>query len=300
MGIKNLRVILAAASLAALSGCATTSAPDPRDPFEPVNRAVFTFNDKVDQYAIKPVAEGYVAVTPEVLRSGIRNFFANLRDPWIGINNILQGKVEEGLSDFFRFITNSTFGIAGFGDIASDMGMQKHNEDFGQTLGRWGLESGPYIVLPILGPSTARDTVGWIADGYAYMPFWVPRTMDWNHRVAWRNGLTILDTINVRANLLGTTGLLEDAALDRYTFVRDAFLQRRRSQIWDGNPPPERRGEAPALSLDLEPSREPAVLALVHLPPYSAPRLQVVDPKVPANYDAVLAATYPPVVAAAR
>jgi phospholipid-binding lipoprotein MlaA len=292
MGIRNLRVFLAATSIAVLSGCATQSVTDPRDPFEPVNRAIFTFNDKVDEFAIKPVADGYVWVTPEILRSGIRNFFANIRDPWIGVNNILQGKVEEGLSDFFRFITNSTFGIGGLGDIASDMGMQKHNEDFGQTLGRWGMGPGPYVVLPILGPSTARDTVGLVADGYAYMPFWVPRTMDWNHRVAWRNGLTILDTINIRANLLGTTSLVEQAALDRYAFVRDAYLQRRRSQVYDGNPPPEgARSEAPALSLDLEPSREPAVIALVQAPPYAVPRLQVVEPKVPANYDAVLAAS---------
>ncbi len=173
------------------------------------------------------------------------------------------------------------------------MGMQKHNEDFGQTLGRWGMGPGPYVVLPILGPSTARDTVGLVADGYAYMPFWVPRTMDWNHRVAWRNGLTILDTINIRANLLGTTNLVEEAALDRYTFIRDAYLQRRRSLVYDGNPPPEataQRSAARSRSTS-SPRASLACWRSCRWRPYAAPRLQVVEPKVPANYDAVLSAS---------
>jgi phospholipid-binding lipoprotein MlaA len=283
-----------------LGGCATAS--DPRDPIEPVNRAVFQFNDQVDRFAIKPAAEAYKFVTPEIVRTGVRNFFANLRDPWIGVNNLLQGKVEDGLTDFFRFITNSTFGLAGFTDIASDMGMQKHNEDFGQTLGRWGIADGAYLVLPILGPSSARDAVGTVADAYAYVPFWLPDALDFNHRVAWRNGLTIIDTINIRANLLGTTGLLEEAALDRYVFVRNAYLQRRRNLVWDGNPPPERqgKGDAPAISLETEPTREPLGLTWVQSPPYAGMRLQVVDPKMPANYDAVVAASRPAVVAKAR
>jgi phospholipid-binding lipoprotein MlaA len=305
MGIRSLRrlagAVCTAACAAALAGCATTAA-DPRDPIEPVNRVVFEFNDQVDRFAVKPIAEAYSAVTPEIVRTGVRNFFANLRDPWIGVNNLLQGKVEEGLSDFFRFITNSTFGLAGFTDIASDMGMQKHNEDFGQTLGRWGIADGAYLVLPILGPSSARDAVGTVADAYAYAPFWVPAAFDFNHRVAWRNGLTILDTINIRANLLGTTGLLEEAALDRYVFVRNAYLQRRRNLVWDGNPPPERQGKSgtPPVSLEMEPTREPPALSWVQSPPYAAVRLQVVEPKVPANYQAVVAATRPAVVANVR
>ncbi len=302
MAIRSLRrLVTAVCAAAALAGCATTGG-DPRDPIEPVNRAVFQFNDQVDRFAIKPAAEAYNAVTPEIVRTGVRNFFSNLRDPWIGVNNLLQGKVEDGLSDFFRFITNSTFGLAGFTDIASDMGMQKHNEDFGQTLGRWGIADGPYLVLPILGPSSGRDAVGTVADAYAYAPFWVPEALDFNHRVAWRNGLTILDTINIRANLLGTTGLLEEAALDRYVFVRNAYLQRRRNLVWDGNPPPDRRGstETPAVSLETEPTREPPALSWVQLPPYAAPRLQVVEPRVPANYEAVIAASRPTVVANAR
>lgn len=301
MSIRTLRRIAAVAAAAALAGCATTN-PDPRDPLEPVNRAVFEFNDQVDRFALKPVAQGYTFVVPEIARTGVRNFFANLRDPWIGANNLMQGKVEAGLSDLFRFIANSTFGLGGLVDIASDMGMEKHNEDFGQTLGRWGVEPGWYLVLPIYGPSTVRDGVGLIADAYAYLPWRIPTDAEWTHYVAWRNGLTLLDTINVRANLLGTSDLLEEAALDRYAFVRNAFLQRRRSLVYDGRPPPEKAdgGAVVPVSLDTEPGREPAVVGWVQAPPYAAARLQVIDPKVPSNYDAVLAATRPVVVAGVR
>jgi len=301
MHIRSLCRVAALVSAAALSGCATT-APDPRDPIEPVNRVVFEFNEQVDRFAVKPIAEAYVAVTPEFVRTGVRNFFSNLRDPWIGVNNLLQGKVEEGLSDLFRFITNSTFGLAGLTDIASDMGMEKHNEDFGQTLGRWGLEPGAYLVLPILGPSSVRDGAGLIADGFAYLPWRLPTDLDFSHRVAWRNGLTILDTINIRANLLGTTSLLEEAALDRYVFVRNAYFQRRRSLVYDGNPPREKQeqGEAPAISLEAEPTREPPSLTWVSVPPYAGPRLQVVEPKIPSNYEAVLSAEPAALVARSR
>jgi phospholipid-binding lipoprotein MlaA len=285
----------------ALSGCATT-ANDPRDPLEPVNRVVFEINDNLDRFAIKPVAQGYKFVTPEIVRQGIRNFFANLADPWIGVNNLLQGKVEEGLSDLFRFITNSTFGLAGLTDIASDMGMQKHNEDFGQTLGWWGIGPGWYLVIPVIGPSTVRDGTGLIADAYAYLPWRIPTDAEWNHYVAWRNGLTILDAVNIRANLLGTSDLLEQAALDRYVFVRDAFLQRRQSLVYDGNPPPRKDSSlgAPAVSLETEPSREPVALRWVQSPPFAGPQLQVVEPRMPANYEAVLSASRAVVVAKAR
>jgi phospholipid-binding lipoprotein MlaA len=300
MDFRHLCRIAGVAAALALGGCATT-APDPRDPLEPVNRAVYEFNDTVDRFAFKPAAEAYNFVLPQFMRSGVRNFFSNLRDPWIGVNNLLQGKVDEGLSDFFRFITNSTFGLAGLTDIASDMGMEKHNEDFGQTLGRWGLEPGWFLVLPILGPSSVRDGAGLIADAYAYLPWRIPTDMEWNHYVAWRNGLTILDTINIRANLLGTSNLLEEAALDRYAFVRNAYFQRRRSLVFDGNPPPEKesRGDGD-VSLEMEPTREPPALTWVQVPPYAAPHLQVVEPKVPANYDAVLAAGRPALIARAR
>lgn len=301
MHIRMLRHLGAVVSMAVLAGCATTS-NDPRDPIEPVNRVVFEFNEQVDRFAIKPVAQGYNFIMPEMLRIGVRNFFANLRDPWIGANNLMQGKVEEGLSDLFRFIANSTFGVAGLFDIASDMGMEKHNEDFGQTLGRWGLESGWYLVLPILGPSTVRDGTGLIADAYAYLPWRIPTDAEWSNYVAWRNGLSILDAVNIRANLLGSSDLLEQAALDRYVFVRDAYLQRRRSLVYDGNPPPlkESRGDAPAVSLDTEPTREPTALMRIWGPFHAAARAQVVDPKVPDNYDAVLADTPSSLAAEAR
>ncbi len=233
-----IRTLIAAAALA-LAGCATTGGGDARDPAEPLNRVVFEFNDKVDTYALKPIAQGYNAVLPPAVRTGIRNFFANLRDPWIGVNNLLQGKVDWALNDAFRFIANTTFGIAGIFDIASDMGMEKHNEDFGQTLGRWGVASGPYLVLPILGPSTLRDGLGLIADSYGYLPWHGPDWLDFNHEVAWRNSLFALDSVNARANLLDSSDLRDQAALDRYTFTRDAYLQRRRNLVYDGKPPPE-------------------------------------------------------------
>jgi len=288
----------------ALAGCATQRSPSPRDPFEPVNRATFEFNDNADKFVFKPVAEGYRAVLPEVVRTGVRNFFSNLRDPWNAVNQLLQGKVELALSDSWRFIVNSTFGIGGVMDVATDMRLPKHNEDFGQTLGVWGLDTGPYLVIPIWGPSSVRDGVGLVADAYAFLPWWIPDWLDLQHRVAWQNSLTALDFVNIRANLLDATNILEEAALDRYAFVRDAYFQRRRSLIYDGNPPPqpnaEKSGAAP-VDLQTEPAREPAALAPAvtgekEFPSPAAAEaapaqgMQVVEPQVPANYAAVLAA----------
>jgi len=298
--------------LALLGGCATSGAVNPRDPLEPANRAVFEFNDGADKLVFKPVAQVYRAVLPQPVRTGVRNFFANLQDPWIGINNLLQGKIEAGLTDWFRFATNSTMGVVGIVDVASSMRMTKHNEDFGQTLGRWGVPSGDYLVLPFLGPSTVRDGLGLIADAYGYGPWWATRAIDPPHRVAWRNSLTALDIVSLRANLLATEGIFEAAALDRYSFLRDAYLQRRRNLIWDGNPPPEPRrdeGEteaAPKTSLETEPSRWTIVRPAAHHvgrdggsdhgSPAAAKSAQVVEPKVPANYGAVLAAGDPAVM----
>jgi phospholipid-binding lipoprotein MlaA len=310
-GLSALRgrcttVLVPLALLALLGGCATSGPVDPRDPLEASNRAVFEFNDGADMLVFKPVAQAYRAALPQPVRTGVRNFFANLQDPWIGINNLLQGKVEAGLTDWFRFVTNSTMGFAGVVDVASSMRMTKHNEDFGQTLGRWGVPSGDYLVLPFLGPSTVRDGLGLIADGYGYGPWWTTRVIEPSHRVAWRNSLTALDIVSLRANLLATEGIFEAAALDRYSFLRDAYLQRRRNLIWDGNPPPEpRRDEepevAPKTGLETEPSRwtvaRPAAQRPVaryggagHDATSSAGAAQVVEPTVPANYGAVLAA----------
>jgi len=291
--------------LGLLGGCATGGPVNPRDPLEAPNRAVFEFNDGVDRVLIKPVAQAYRAVLPQPVRSGVRNFFGNLQDPWIGVNNLLQGKVEAGLTDWFRFATNSTIGLGGVIDVASGMRMAKHNEDFGQTLGVWGVPSGDYLVLPLFGPSTVRDGLGLIVDAYGYGGFWLPRLIDPPHRVAWRNSLSALDIVNLRASLLDTEGIFEAAALDRYSFLRDAYLQRRRNLVYDGNPPREppreEEGEtAPQTNLEPEPSRwlfahrtgEPAMRygGIDRNPPGNTRPVQWVEPTVPANYAGVLAA----------
>ena len=223
-----------ALALAASCGCATTGDADPRDPLEPFNRAVYGFNEGVDEAIAKPVATAYRDYVPGPLRDYVRNFFSNIGDLLIGFNNILQGKPDDGLQDWARFAFNSVFGVFGINDFASDIGLEKHNEDFGQTLGRWGFSEGPYIVLPLLGPSDLRDAAGTGADLYAdpvgdFRPARV------------RNAATVLRFTNVRADLLDAGRLLEEAALDRYVFLRDAYLQRRRSLVYDGRPPREQR-----------------------------------------------------------
>jgi phospholipid-binding lipoprotein MlaA len=262
---------------------------------EPVNRAVFEFNDTADRFVFKPVAEGYKFVLPGFVQAGVRNFFSNLGDPWIAVNQLLQGKVELALSDGWRFIINSTFGLGGLLDVASDMRLPKHNEDFGQTLGVWGADTGAYLVLPLWGPSSVRDGIGLIADSYGYLPWRLPDWLDFSHRVAWQNSLLALDFVNQRAQLLDATNLLEEAALDRYAFVRDAYFQRRRSLVYDGNPPPlpaPESNSAPGadnLSLDPEPTREPGGQPPPAQAPTDEPRpFSVVEPVVPDNYQSVL------------
>lgn len=237
--LRSIRRLVAAALLAGLAaGCATTGG-SPQDPLEPINRAVFGFNEAVDQALLKPVAQGYRAVLPELVRIGVTNFFSNIEDIWIAANNVLQGKVEHGLQDVMRVAINTVFGLGGLIDVASDAGLEKHNEDFGQTLGRWGFGSGPYLVLPILGPSTLRDGIGLLGFDYAADPVW---NLD---HVPTRNSLYTGRTINIRTNALDTSRLLEEAALDKYRFVRDSYLQRRRSLVYDGNPPREAEATLP-------------------------------------------------------
>jgi phospholipid-binding lipoprotein MlaA len=236
--------------LGALTGCATTSS-NPADPLEPFNRAMFSFNDTVDTAVFKPVAEGYRAVLPSFVRTGVSNFFGNLEDIWIAANNLMQGKVTDAVGDTARFIFNSTFGMLGLIDISSDIGLAKHNEDFGQTLGRWGLGSGPYLVLPLLGPSTVRDGAGLLLDVQADL---VTQTS----HVPTRNTAYAIRAVNTRANLLDTTSVVEQAALDKYSFVRDAWLQRRRNLVYDGNPPPEQRGQAESPDSDSDSAAAPA------------------------------------------
>lgn len=215
-----------------LAGCAT-SGGNSADPLEPLNRVVFSFNDAADRAVIKPVARAYRAVLPGFVRIGVSNFFSNLEDVWISVNDVLQGKFQEGIDDFGRVLLNSTFGIAGIFDFASDIGLQKHNEDFGQTLGTWGVGSGAYLVLPILGPSTIRDGFGLLLDTQADLVFYIDG-------VPVHNSLYGTRAIGNRANLLDASSVIDQAALDKYSFVRDAWMQRRRNLVHDGNPPRER------------------------------------------------------------
>lgn len=227
----SARALIVALALAA-GGCATTNA-DPRDPLEGVNRAVFAFNDKADEIVLRPAARLYRNVTPQGMRDAVRNFFNNIDDLFIGANNLLQGKVEAAVNDWLRFAFNTTFGLLGIHDWASEMGLEKHNEDFGQTLGRWGVGDGMYLVLPLLGPSTLRDTAALPVD-------WAGDPVFEHTPVNERNVLTVTRTVSRRADLLGASRTLEEAALDRYVFLREASLQRRRSLIYDGRPPRER------------------------------------------------------------
>lgn len=213
----------------ALTGCAST-ATNPNDPFEGYNRTMFKVNDSVDRAVLQPTATAYRKVVPSFVQTGIGNFFGNLSDAWSAVNNLLQGKGEATLNDVTRVTLNSTFGLLGVLDIATSAGLPKQGEDFGQTLGKWGVPSGPYLVLPLLGPSTVRDTAALPADFGG--DIWKYKRPD-----NWRNIGSAVRVVDKRATLLDATGLLEDAALDRYEFIRDGFLQRRQNQVYDGNAP---------------------------------------------------------------
>ena len=193
----------------------------------------YTVEKPADQYVVKPIAEGYQFILPEFVRTGVTNFFSNINDVLIAANNLLQGKPGNAASDIGRFFVNSTIGVLGLFDVATDMGLDKNREDFGQTLGVWGIGDGPYVVLPFFGPSNVRDTVGFVVD--VETDFMInTNKLNSDEKIA-INGLRI---INRRADLLDAGQLLEDAAFDKYSFLRDGYLQRRRSQIYDGEPPP--------------------------------------------------------------
>lgn len=217
-----------------LSACATTG--NPHDPLEGYNRAMFDINDGLDKVLVKPLAEGYEGALPIPVRLGVTNFFSNIDDVLVAINNLLQGKPLNAASDMARFAVNSTLGILGVIDVATELGLEKHEEDFGQTMGRWGIGSGPYLVLPLLGPSTLRDGIGKAAD-IAADP--VAHIDDVSHR----NMTVAVRALNDRAGLLSADKIVEQAALDRYSYLRDAYLQRRRSLIYDGDPPRENYAE---------------------------------------------------------
>lgn len=224
------RIGLFALVLAACHGCASVPNPDPRDPLESFNRGVFVFNEGLDQAIFKPAATVYRDVTPRLVRTGVGNFLGNLDDAWSFVNSALQGKLRHSLDNFFRFGVNSTFGIFGLLDVAGEMQIERHSEDFGQTLGAWGVGSGPYLVLPFFGPSTIRDAIALPVDsGGDY----ISHVDD----VATYNSLRVLNVIDTRARLLGVSSSLDEVALDKYSFARDAFLQRRRNAVYDGDPP---------------------------------------------------------------
>jgi phospholipid-binding lipoprotein MlaA len=228
---KRIKMLVVAVGMAGLlGGCATSG--NPKDPIEGFNRAMFAFNEGLDTGIIKPVAQGYDAALPTPVKTGVTNFFGNIDDVFIAINNLLQGKVPEAASDAGRFLVNSTIGILGVIDWASDMGMEKHAEDFGQTFGRWGVGNGAYVVVPFFGPRTVRDTVGLVLDVKA------DPVAHYKH-VAARNTLLAVRVVSDRATLLPADKVIEEAALDKYSYIRDGYLQRRRNLIYDGNPPRE-------------------------------------------------------------
>jgi phospholipid-binding lipoprotein MlaA len=218
------------AGVLALQGCATVKTADVRDPWESMNRSVYQFNDVVDNVAIKPAAQLYVNVLPSFVRTGVGNFFGNLGDVWSMANSALQLKGQATVETFMRINVNTFFGLGGLLDVATEMRLQKRKEDFGQTLGYWGVKPGPYVVLPLLGPSTLRDTLALPLDmqGDASRQFSDEAT---------RNALTVTRVLDIRSGLLQTVDVVKAASLDPYTFVRDGFLQKRRNDIYDGNPP---------------------------------------------------------------
>lgn len=227
---KLAALAVAAAASGLLGGCATSG--NAKDPIEGFNRAVFAFNEGLDQAIVRPVAVGYDKVMPSPVRTGVSNFFGNIADLVIALNNLLQGKVPAAASDAGRFMVNTTVGILGVFDVASNIGLEKHDEDFGQTFGRWGAGPGAYVVVPFFGPRDVRDTAGLVLDVYS------DPVANVKH-VPTRNTLLAVRIISDRADLLPADKVIEEAALDKYSYVRDAYLQRRRSQVYDGNPPRE-------------------------------------------------------------
>lgn len=247
--------------LLACAGCATIIKPGAtpvtgNDPFESWNRKVFDFNEALDDAILKPVATAWVTVLPPPVRQGIGNFYANLADAWSSVNNLLQGKPLTALAVAFRFGVNTLFGFGGVLDLASEMGIDRYYEDFGQTLAVWGFDSGPYLMWPLIGPSTMRDSFA-LPLNYAASPMYLFDLSLWGQFGVWS-----VQLVNTRAGLLDASSMLDSIALDKYSFIRGAYLQRRRSLIYDGDPPPQPEeppaDEPPA---ELPPAAEPAASA---------------------------------------
>ena len=251
---------------------AQASAPAPRslaikaDPLEGLNRSVFAFNEALDRALLKPLATAYKAVLPSPVRTGVDNVFGNVGDAWSVVNHLLQGKFKSALEMTVRVTTNTVFGVGGLFDLASDAGLERQSEDFGQTLGRWGFSPGPYLVLPFFGASSLRDAAGLTLDRQASLPAVV-------HDGSYRWGLNTLELVYTRADLLSATNLLEQVALDKYSFVRDSYLARRRNLVFDGNPPeePEEDEPLPAQASPPSPSASSSASSPSSSPPSPTP-----------------------------
>jgi phospholipid-binding lipoprotein MlaA len=220
------RALAATVSALALCGCATVEQPNPRDPWEGFNRPAHDFNEGVDRIVLRPVATLYREKIPPLVRTGVANFFGNLSDAWSAANSLLQFRLQDAGDNIARVQINSVFGVFGIFDVASNFNIERHREDFGQTLGRWGVPTGPYLVIPLLGPSTLRDAVA--------LP--VDRQFDpvsYIDPVGVRESLYVLRIVDKRSNLLRVGSVLDEASLDKYSFIRDAHLQRRRAEIYD-------------------------------------------------------------------
>lgn len=230
LGMSDYRKLLGSSALLfALCGGALAEG-NPRDPYEGFNRSMFAVNEVIDKYAAKPLAEVYDKAAPLPVKVSTGNFFGNLGDFWIGSNNALQGKLGDAGVDIGRLLINSTIGIFGLFDVASELGLEKHEEDFGQTLAVWGIDGGGYLFWPLIGPRTLRDTAGWVVDSYGDPVRYVAT-------IPSRNQMLALRFVDIRASLLPADKVVEEAALDKYAYIRDAYLQRRRNQIFDGRPP---------------------------------------------------------------
>lgn len=224
------RLLLLVVTLFA-TACATVEVPNPDDPFESFNRSMYEFNDTLDSYVLKPAAKGYKAVTPDMVDTAVTNFFSNIGDVVVVANDLLQLKPRQAVADIGRIVFNTTFGLGGLIDVSTRFGLEKHDEDFGQTLGYWGVDSGPYLVLPVIGASNIRDLSGFSIDSAAFDPLY-------NISKDSERYLAIsLKYIDVRADLLSATNIIDETAPDKYAFIRDAWVQRRNNLVYDGNPP---------------------------------------------------------------
>jgi phospholipid-binding lipoprotein MlaA len=239
--VRSIATVACVALLALASGCASGPGADPRDPLEPFNRGVTKFNDGLDRAVVKPVAQAYDTVMPDLVRTGVSNFFNNLADAWTTVNAILQLKPQAAVDSLFRFQMNTMFGLVGLIDVASEANIERHSETFGQTLGHWGVPAGPYLVLPLLGPSTVRNAAAIPVDTWG-------NGVSHLHVESARVGLYTLRTVEARANLLRASNVLDQAALDKYTFTRDVYLQLRGDAVYDGD----------TMDPDAEPASAPA------------------------------------------